>query len=124
MNTEINYSPSYGIATIGTLYRFSKYHKNKPFKEVTRDDIINYLNTVRKTDTQDPLHQWVASYNHYMIILLRFFKWLYSPDLHHGKRPAPAMMENIDKLKRDEVSIYKPAEEVTIKVSRVLWAKC
>jgi CRP-like cAMP-binding protein len=53
MNTEINYSSSYGIATIGTLYRFSKYHKNKPFKDITRDDIVDYLDSLRKTETQD-----------------------------------------------------------------------
>jgi integrase/recombinase XerD len=110
MNTEINYSSSYGIAIIGTLYRFSKYHKNKLFKDITRDDIVEYLDSLRKTETQDPLHQWVGSYNHYMIILLRFFRWLYSPDLKHGKRPTPAVMENITKLGRKEVSIYKPSD--------------
>jgi hypothetical protein len=45
-----------------------------------------------------------------MIILLRFFRWLYSPDLLHGKRPTPAVMENIPKLGRKEVSIYKPSD--------------
>ena len=45
-----------------------------------------------------------------MIILLRFFRWLYSPNIEHGNRPTPAVMENIPKLKRKEVSIYKPSD--------------
>jgi hypothetical protein len=39
---------------------------------------------------------------------MRFFRWLYSPDLPPRNRPKPAIMENIPKLRRKEISIYGP----------------
>ena len=85
MDTEINYSSNYGNDTIGSLYRFSKYHKNKPFKEITRNDIVEFLDSLRKTETHDPLHKWVGNYNLCRIYLLRFFRWFYSPDIEPSK---------------------------------------
>ena len=41
---------------------------------------------------------------------MRFFKWLYSPDIEPDKRPKPAVIENIPQLKRKEKSIYKPSD--------------
>ena len=42
--------------------------------------------------------------------LLRFFKWLYYPDVEPDKRPKPSVIENITKLRRKETSIYKPSD--------------
>jgi hypothetical protein len=102
MKTEVNYSPNYGNDTVRLLCRFSKYHKNKPFKEISCNDIIEFLDSLRKTETQDPLHKWIGSYNLYRIYLLRFFRWYHSPDLEPSMRPKPSLMENIPKLKRKE----------------------
>jgi hypothetical protein len=86
MKTEMNYTNHYGNDTIGALCRFSKYHNNKPLKEISRGDIINFLDSLRKTETQDPLHKWIGTYNVYRMYLFRFFKWLHSPDLEPSKR--------------------------------------
>jgi hypothetical protein len=43
MKTEVNNSNHYGNDTVRLLCRFSKYHKNKPFKEVARNDIISRI---------------------------------------------------------------------------------
>ena len=110
MKTETNYTNHYGNDTIGVLCRFSKFHSNKPFKEVTRNDIINFLDSLRKTETQDPLHKWIGTYNVYRMYLFRFFKWLHSPSLEPSKRPNPSVIENIPLLKRKEKSIYKPSD--------------
>jgi integrase/recombinase XerD len=110
MKTEINYSNHYGNDTIRALCRFSKYHNNKPIKDIKRNDIIDYLNSLRKTETQDPLHKWIGTYNAYRMYLLRFFRWYYSPDLEPDSRPKPSAMENIPKLNRKEKSIYKPSD--------------
>jgi hypothetical protein len=48
MKTEVNYSPNYGNDTVRLLCRFSKYHKNKPFKEISCNDIIEFLDSLRK----------------------------------------------------------------------------
>jgi integrase len=64
----------------------------------------------RKIETQDPLHKWIGSYNVYKIHLLRFFKWLYSPNLEPDKRQKPSVIDNIPPLHRKERSIYKPSD--------------
>jgi integrase/recombinase XerD len=110
MKTEVNYSGQYGNGTVRMLCRFSKYYNNKPFKEISRDDIIKFLDSLRKSEPQDPLHKWIGTYNLYRMYLLRFFRWYFSPGLEHGKRPRPAVMENITKLRRKETSIYKPSD--------------
>jgi hypothetical protein len=56
------------------------------------------------------LHKWIGTYNLFRIYLLRFFKWLYTPDIEHSKRPTSAVMDNIIEQKRKEVSIYKPSD--------------
>ena len=56
------------------------------------------------------MHKWIGTYNIYRIYLLRFFKWLYYPDIEPDKRPKPEVIENIPQLKRKEKSIYKPTD--------------
>jgi integrase/recombinase XerD len=110
MKVETNLADHYRKDLIEVLCRFSKYNDNKPFKEITRDNIITFLETYRRTETQDPLHKWIGTYNIFRIHLLRFFKWLYSPDIEPDKRSKPSVIENIPKLKRKEKSIYKPSD--------------
>ena len=110
MKTEINLSDSYRKDLIQLLSKFSLYRDNKPFKEFTRADTIDFLETCRKTETQDPMHKWIGTYNLFRIHITRFFKWLYSPDVEPDKRPKPSVIENIAQLKRKEKSIYKPSD--------------
>jgi hypothetical protein len=44
---------------------------------MTRDNILLLLDSYRKTDAQDSMHHWMGSYNILLVILIRFFKWLY-----------------------------------------------
>ena len=110
MKTEINLSDSYRKDLIQLLSKFSRYRDNKPFKEFTRADTVDFLETCRKTETQDPMHKWIGTYNLFRIHITRFFKWLYSPDIEPDKRPKPSVIENIAQLKRKEKSIYKPSD--------------
>jgi integrase/recombinase XerD len=110
MKNEVNLADNYRRGVIEILSRLSKYNDNKPFKDSTRNNIIAFLDTHRKTETQDPLHKWIGTYNLYRIHLLRFFKWLYYPGIEPSKRPKPAVIENIAELKRKEKSIYKPSD--------------
>ena len=41
---------------------------------------------------------------------MRFFRWLYAPDIPQSKRSRPPIMENVPKLRRKEISIYKPTD--------------
>jgi hypothetical protein len=40
-----------------TLEQLSEFHKNvKSFRDMTREDILAFLNRLRKSDEKDPLH--------------------------------------------------------------------
>jgi integrase/recombinase XerD len=110
LKSEINPSNSYRKDTIILLCKFSYFLKNKTFKQVTRNDVLSYLDSFRKIETEDSLHKWIGTYNLYRIGLMRFFKWLYYPDIEQAKRPKPPSIENIPRLKRKENSIYKPTD--------------
>ena len=79
MKTEVNLSDHYRLDLIAVLYKLSIYissrrNKAKPFRLMTRQDIIAFLDSFRKPDSSDPLHRWVRIYNTYRMHLLRFFK--------------------------------------------------
>src|SRR5918996_242546 len=82
LNTEIHLSTNYRKDIIQLLTKFSKSHADN----------------INKTDTKDPYHKWIGTYNIYRVHLLRFFKWLHAPHVELSKRPKPAVVENIPKL--------------------------
>jgi hypothetical protein len=111
IRSEINPSNNYRKDTIISLCNLSIFFKNaKPFREITREDSLSFLDSYRKTEGVDPLHKWIGTYNTYRVQLMRFFKWLYSPHIEQKKRPKPPVIDNIAKLKRKEKSIYKPTD--------------
>jgi integrase len=89
---------------------FNNDNNNKSFKEITRQDLLSFLDSCRKPEHVDPLHKWIGTYNLYRMRLMRFFKWLYFPDIEPDKRRKPPVIENIAQLKRKEKSIYKPSD--------------
>lgn len=93
-----------------TLCLFSSFNSHIHFNRLTRDDLLAYLDSRRKTESEDPQHKWIGTYNLYRSFLLRFFKWLYRPELDPNERPKPPCIENIPQLKRKEISVYKPTD--------------
>jgi hypothetical protein len=63
MQTEINLSKGYNTLTVWILTRLSQFHKDKSFANMKREDIIAYINSLRKPDEQDPMHKWIGTYN-------------------------------------------------------------
>ncbi|MDW0209975.1 MAG: phage integrase N-terminal SAM-like domain-containing protein, partial [Nitrososphaeraceae archaeon] len=59
--TETNLATNTQVVTSDTLNRFSRY-VNKNFNDVTRDDIILFLNSVRKSETQEAMPKWIGTY--------------------------------------------------------------
>lgn len=106
-NLSTNTKQNYAYA----LYRLSNYYNNnKSFKQMTQDDIAQFLNSYRKAEPLDPFHKWIGTYNQFLIRLNRFFRWLYYPHLKQEERLAPLCIINIRQLKRKESSIYKPSD--------------
>jgi hypothetical protein len=101
LGNEINLTYNYKKINLTTLVYLSKFYSNKNFKEMTKDDIILYLNSLRKNGTADPMHGWVSTYNLYLVVLTRFFKWLYYPDLSPKERLKPSCVD-LPHLKRKE----------------------
>jgi integrase len=115
MKSELNLSDNYRRLNIYALYRLSRFFSNrKLYKELVRDELLQYLDSFRKPEASDPLHKWVGTYNIYRVVLVRFFKWLYYPHIEQKKRPKPGVIENIPQLKRREQSIYKPSDLWTL----------
>ena len=119
MKREINPRPSYIRCTIQFLSELSRcVGLEKHFKNMTQEDTLYYLDCNRKPENEDPLHKWIGSYNTKRIVLFRFFKWLYYPDVTNPERRnelsiserKPECIMDIPKLKRKETSCYKPSD--------------
>jgi site-specific recombinase XerD len=104
---EMNLSETYRSTTLSVLIVFCKALHNKPFLDITRNDILSYLESLRKPEDIDPLHKWIGSYNLKRECLAKFFKWFYNPDIAAKDRPV---WRNIPRLKRKEQSIYLPSD--------------
>jgi hypothetical protein len=76
MKTEVNPTVQYRQITIQVLCYLSRFCRQKPFMDMVREDIVSYLDSSRKTEFEDPQHNYVGTYNLRRVIFLRFFKWL------------------------------------------------
>jgi integrase/recombinase XerD len=119
MKREVNPRLSYKKYTIQFLSELSKaVGIQKKFIDMTRDDILCYLDKCRKPENEDPLHKWIGTYNIRLVILTRFFKWLHYPNVEDPKRRSelsalekkPDCIIGIKQLKRKEISCYKPTD--------------
>jgi integrase/recombinase XerD len=119
MKREVNPRPNYKKSTIQIIAELSKtIGIAKKFIDMTRDDLLSYLDKCRKPDNEDPLHQWIGSYNTKRVVLSRFFKWLHYPEVDDPKRRnelsalgrKPDCIMGIRHLKRKEISCYKPSD--------------
>ena len=57
INTESNPSKSYRRQLLLRLCEQSKFVNNKEFRQITREDMIQYMDKFRKPEAVDPLHK-------------------------------------------------------------------
>jgi hypothetical protein len=82
MKREINPRLNTIRTTVQFLSELSRFVGiEKRFEDITREDILLYLDSCRRSENEDPLHKWIGSYNTKRIILFRFFKWSYYPNV-------------------------------------------
>jgi integrase len=133
LKAEVNPSEYYRRDVIKCLSKFVVFCRNddrrptsktKNLKELDRKDVLAFLDSLRKSEIADPLHKWIGTYNLYRTHLIRFFKWLYSPDIEPDRRVKPAVVENIQKLRIKEKSIYKPTDLWTFEDDLVFLKYC
>src|SRR5215204_788808 len=99
------------LAHIKILYFFLRYLKYKDFQQITKADVLSYLNSLRKPESVDPTHKWIGTFNTRQMVLSKFFRWLYNqnePD--HDKWLTPPCMQGVKILPRKEKSPYKPSD--------------
>lgn len=109
--TEFNIKDSTKESKIKILVWLSNFHKGKNFIDMSKQDILEYLNSLRKTSHEDPSHRWIGSYNGRQAVFLKFFKWLYYKNEHdYRKRAIPECIQGIKKLNRIEKTPYKSSD--------------
>jgi hypothetical protein len=83
---------------IKVLIWLPKYLAFKMFYQVTKQDILDYLYSLKRPVLEDPTHKWIGSYNGRQMIMNKFFRWLYNPDESNPKeRITPACMQDVRK---------------------------
>jgi len=53
---------------------------------MTTEDIFSYRDTLGRTENEDLLHNWIGTYNLYIVEMVTFVKWLYEPDINSEDR--------------------------------------
>jgi len=110
MRIETNLSDNHRRGVITALKMLSEFLNNKPFTEMGKEDVLLYLDSLRKSESLDESHRWISTYNQRAIAFLRFFKWLYHPEIEPSKREKPHVIDNIPTIKRKEKSTYQPLD--------------
>jgi len=123
LRSEIKFSDNYRKSILITLMVLSRTSK-KDFNDFTRDDVITYFGKFRKEDSQDPTHKWIGTYNANLVNIIRFFRWLYYPKIEPSQRPKPEVVQNLRKLKRREISKYKPNDMWDVEDNRIFLKYC
>jgi integrase len=120
-----NIKMSTRLTHIKILSIFSRYFDYKDFQLTTKNDILSYLNSLRKTESEDRTHKWIGTYNTRQMILSKFFRWLYNqqePD--YKKWIIPPCLNGIKQLPRKERSPYKPSDIWTAEDNSVFLKYC
>ena len=109
--TERNIKISTAENKVNALLWLTRYLKLKPFEQMTKQDILSYLSSLRKSPEVDPQHKWIGSYNNRLRVYIRFFKWFYNKDeSDHRKRIILPCIQGLRQLPRQDKSPYKPTD--------------
>jgi integrase/uncharacterized C2H2 Zn-finger protein len=121
---EINIKESTAEWHIKVLGQLLKFHNFKDFESISKEDILNFLNSLRKSTNEDPTNKSIGNRNNKQRVLLKFFKWLYNPEVDHKNRSTPACMNGVKILPRKELSPYKPSDLWTLRENEVFLKYC
>jgi integrase len=122
---EMNIKNTTKETKIKILVWLSDFHSAKNYEQMTKEDILAFLNKLRKSQDQDPIHKWIGSYNGRYIVLSKFFRWLFSPQQSDSrKRLTPPCMQGIRRLPRKEKTPYEAPDIWDNKDHRIFLKYC
>ncbi|MDN5847607.1 MAG: tyrosine-type recombinase/integrase [Candidatus Nitrosocosmicus sp.] len=121
---EINIKESTIEWHVKVLGQIQRFHNYKEFKDLTKEDILNFLNSLRKSADEDPTNKSIGNRNNKQRVLLKFFKWLYDPETDYRNRLTPACMNGVKVLPRKELSPYKPSDLWTQRDNEIFLKYC
>jgi integrase len=123
---EINIKDSTKEWKIKIVFQLSAFHGHgKSFRDMTKDDILAYLGRLRRSESENPTHRWIGTYNNRQMLLNKFFRWLYHPDEpDQRQRVTPPCMRGVKRLPRKEKSPYKPSDIWTTEEHAVFLKYC
>jgi site-specific recombinase XerD len=75
---EHNLKLSSILTQIKIIYLFNRYLDYRSFEQITKDEVVGYLVSLKKSESQDPTHKWTGTYNTRQMIIRKFFRWLYN----------------------------------------------
>jgi hypothetical protein len=58
-NAKLNTKTTY----IKIIFHFNKFLGFKDFDKITGKDITEYLNSLKRSEVNDPTHKWIGTYN-------------------------------------------------------------
>ncbi|MDP9290505.1 MAG: tyrosine-type recombinase/integrase [Thermoproteota archaeon] len=122
---EINIKESTKEGKIKCLVNLSQFLNHKPYEELSKQDILDFLSSLKKPVSDDPKHKSIGTYNGRQMILSKFFRWLYNPDESDvRKRVNPPCMNGVRRLPRKEISPYKPSDLWTDEENSIFLKYC
>jgi site-specific recombinase XerD len=122
---EINIKESTKEGKIKVLADLLRFLKHKALSDVSKEDILSYLNRFRKPEEIDAKHSWIGTWNNRHLILSKFIRWLYDPNNPDIKnRKTPDCMKGVKRLTRKEVSRYKPSDLWTQRECEIFLKYC
>jgi hypothetical protein len=94
-----------------------------------RNDITSFLDSYRKSETVDPLHKWINTYNIRLNTIYKFFGWLYSSKYDRSTTATttekiPSIMDGIKRLRRKEKSSIQAKDLWTYEDDAIFLKHC
>jgi len=82
----------------------------KEFKDVTREDVLEFLDKRKKSIDADPDKKWVRTWNDYLARLVGFYRWLHNHEISKYREDwnTPEPFNSIRKKKNRRDSSYTP----------------
>ncbi|MDH3313064.1 MAG: site-specific integrase [Nitrosopumilus sp.] len=82
----------------------------KEFKDVTREDVLEFLDKRKKSIDVDPEKKWVRTWNDYLARLVGFYRWLHNNEITKDREDwnTPEPFNSIKKKKNKRDSSYTP----------------